>query len=65
MPDHSLPPLSLPPSLSLSLSLFLSISLSLSSFSSAPHPSNPLLRLIHPALLFYLSLVFLLGALDT
>ena len=29
------------------------------------HPSNPLLRLIHPALLFYLSLVFLLGALDT
>ena len=42
-----------------------SLSLSLSSFSSAPHPNNPLLRLIHPALLFYLSLVFLLGALDT
>ena len=33
-----------------------SLFLSLSSFSSAPHPSNPLLRLIHPALLFYLSL---------
>ena len=58
IPDHSLPP----PPLSLSLS---SLSLSLSSLSSAPHPSNPLLRLIHPALLFYLSLVFLLGALDT
>ena len=59
-----LPPLSLFLSVSLSLSLSLSLSPSLH-FSSAPHPSNPLLRLIHPALLFYLSLVFLLGALDT
>ena len=57
--SRSLPPPS--PSLTLSLSL----SLSLSSFSSAPHPSNLLLRLIHPALLFFISLVFLLGALDT
>ena len=62
IPDHSLPPPPLSHSLSLSLSLSLSPSLH-----SPQHltPATLFFRLIHPALLFYLSLVFLLGALDT